>query len=432
MKSKKHSGFFADQDRLNMDDYVVFDYVFESFVEPEDAAAHLCQEQSTAQWKRPGVDEDLRGQFGAKVIDLKVDKVLEKPSLKLPATPDQKSYVCTVKIAHPHGNFGPKIPNLLTAACGEGAFYSPGISLIKLMDIEFPDAYLQNFEGPQFGIKGLRDMLGIYDRPLFFGVIKPNIGLPPDPFAELARESWMGGLDIAKDDEMLCDVEWSPFDERTFKLGKARLECEQITGHKKIYLANITDEVDRLIDLHDIAVENNANALMLNTMTVGLSAVRMVRKHAQVPLVAHFDFIAPFSRIPNFGVDTKLITKLQRIVGFDAIILAGFGARMKTSDQEVFENVNECLKPMGHIKPALPVPAGSQWAASTGELYERLKTIDFGIVPGRGVFGHPQGPKAGAASLLQGWEAYSKGLNLGKYAQDHPELKAAIEAFGSN
>jgi len=166
-------------------------------------------------------------------------------------------------------------------------------------------------------------------------------------------------------------------------------------------------------------------------MTVGLSAVRMVRKHTQVPLVAHFDFIAPFTRIPNFGVDTKLITKLQRMVGFDVIILAGFGARMKTSDAEVFENVNECLKPLGHMKRALPVPAGSQWAGSTGELYQTLKTIDFGIVPGRGVFGHPMGPKAGAASLLQGWEAFKEGVSLEEFARTHPELKAAIEEFGT-
>jgi ribulose-bisphosphate carboxylase large chain len=174
--------------------------------------------------------------------------------------------------------------------------------LIKLLDIEFPDSFLQHFEGPKFGITGLRDMLGVHDRPLFFGVIKPNIGLPPEPFAELARESWLGGLDIAKDDEMLGDVEWSPFSERTARVGKARLECERITGRPNIYLANITDEVDRLTALHDIAVQNGANALMLNTMTVGLSAVRMVRKHTRVPLVAHFDFIAPFTRMPNFGV----------------------------------------------------------------------------------------------------------------------------------
>ena len=56
MTSNIDSGFFADQAQLNMEDYVVFDYIFESFIDPEEAAAHLCQEQSTAQWKRPGVD----------------------------------------------------------------------------------------------------------------------------------------------------------------------------------------------------------------------------------------------------------------------------------------------------------------------------------------------------------------------------------------
>jgi ribulose-bisphosphate carboxylase large chain len=302
--------------------------------------------------------------------------------------------------------------------------------LIKLRDIEFPESYLKHFAGPKFGITGLRKMLDVYDRPIFFGVIKPNIGLSPEPFAELARESWLGGLDIAKDDEMLCDVDWSPLSVRTARVGKARLECQQITGRPKIYLANITDEVDRLKALHDTAVKNGTNALMLNTMTVGLSAARMLRKYSRVPLVAHFDFIAPFTRIPYFGVDTKLITKLQRMVGFDVIILAGFGARMKTSDAEVFENVNECLKPLGHMKRALPVPAGSQWAGTTGMLYEKLKTIDFGIVPGRGVFGHPMGPRAGAASLLQGWQAFKEGVSLENYAATHPELKAAIEEFG--
>jgi ribulose-bisphosphate carboxylase large chain len=425
-------GFFADQTSLDMEQYVILDYYFESVIDPEEAAAHLCQEQSTAQWKRVGVDEDLRDRFGAKVIDLNVESVLDRPSYPLPDAENDKAYSCRVKIAHPHRNFGPKLPNLLTAACGEGAFYSPGISVIKLLDIEFPISYLQHFEGPKFGIEGLRDILGVYDRPLFFGVIKPNIGLPPEPFAELAYQSWLGGLDIAKDDEMLGDVEWSPLSERAEKLGKARLESERITGEKKIYLANITDEVDRLVELHDIAVERGANALMVNGMTTGLSAVRMLRKHTKVPLVAHFDFIAPFTHISYFGVHSKVITKLQRLVGFDTIIFPGFGARMKTTDSEVMLNVQECLKPLGHLKKSLPVPAGSQWAGSTAVLYKKLETIDFGIVPGRAVFEHPMGPRGGAASLRQGWEAVASGQTLEAYAENHPELQQAIERFGNS
>ena len=424
----RDTGFFADRTSLDMENYIVLDYCFESVVDPEEAAAHLCQEQSTAQWKRVGVDEDLRDRFGAKVIDLVVSGVLDQPSYPLPSVEPAKTYQCRVTIAHPHGNFGPKLPNILTAALGEGAFYSPGIATIKLIDIEFPEIFLRHFEGPKFGIQGLRDILEVYDRPIFFGVVKPNIGLSPDDFAELAYQSWLGGLDIAKDDEMLSDVTWSPLRERAEKAGKARLKAEEITGEKKIYLANITDEVDQLINLHDIAVERGANALMVNGMTTGLSAIRMLRKHTQVPLVAHFDFIAPLTHISYFGVHTKVMIKLQRLAGFDVIIFPGFGARMKTPDDEVLQSVQECLKPWGHIKTALPVPAGSQWAASTAVLYERLKTIDFGIVPGRAVFAHQMGPKGGAASLRQGWEAVATGKSLEAYAQNHKELQLAIES----
>jgi ribulose-bisphosphate carboxylase large chain len=429
MSESDKQGFFADQADLAMDDYLIFEYYFETTIDPEEAAAHLCQEQSTAQWKRVDVDEDLRDRFGAKVIDLKVEKEQASPSYCLPQDIGKHTYVCHVRIAHPHANFGPKLPNILTAAGGEGAFYSPGIPVIKLLDIGFPNNFLQAFQGPKFGINGLRDILGVHDRPLFFGVIKPNIGLAPEPFAELAYQSWLGGVDIAKDDEMLCDVEWSPLSKRAKLLGDARKKSEQETGKSKIYLANITDEVDRLIELHDIAVEAGANAVMVNGMTTGLSAVRMLRKHTQVPLVGHFDFIAPFTQIPFYGVHSKLITKLQRLVGFDSIIMPGFGARMKTADDEVLVNVQECFKPFGHIKDTLPVPAGSQWAGSTIKLYEKLSTIDFGIVPGRGVFGHPMGPRGGAASLIQGWESVQKGIKIEEYAKDHPELKAAIDVF---
>ncbi len=432
MVSKALQGFIATQADLNMEEYVIFDYLFETTEDPMEAAAHLCQEQSTAQWKRVDVDEDLRDQFGAKVIDLSIIQKLDKPTYDALANTQKETTQCRVKIAHPHRNFGPKLPNLLTAAGGEGAFYSPGISTIKLMNMTFPESFLTQFEGPKFGVQGFREFLDVYDRPLFFGVIKPNIGLPPEPFADLAYQSWLGGLDIAKDDEMLSDTPWSPLAERAALLGQARLKSEEITGEKKMYLANITDEVDRLIELHDIAVERGANALMLNTMTVGLSAVRMLRKHTKVPLVAHFDFIAPFTFIPYYGVHSKVMTFLQRLVGFDVIIFPGFGSRMKTSDEEVRINVEECLRPIGPLKDALPVPAGSQWAGSTVDLYNSLGTVDFGIVPGRAVFEHPMGPKGGAASLRQGWDAFVADQSLETYAQNHVELRQAIEKFGKS
>jgi ribulose-bisphosphate carboxylase large chain len=423
------AGFYARRADLNPDDYIELDFDFECAGDPHEAAAHLCSEQSTAQWRRVGIDEDFRPRFAAKVVHLHAEP---RPGFSIPVDPAVTGSVhaCRVTIMHPHGNFGPRLPNLLSAVCGEGTFFSPGIPLIRLQDIRFPDAYLAAFEGPRFGIAGLRERLQAFDRPIFFGVIKPNIGLPPDAFAELGYQSWLGGLDIAKDDEMLADMPWCPLSERAALLGDAARRAATETGVPKIYLANITDEVDRLTELHDVAVAAGAGALLVNAMPVGLSGVRMLRKHAKVPLIAHFPFIAAFGRLAAYGVHSRVMTRLQRLAGFDAVIMPGFGSRMMTPEQEVLDCIGACLEPMGPIKPVLPVPGGSDSAATLETVYRKVGHVDFGFVPGRGVFGHPMGPRGGAASIRQAWEAIAKGLPVADHAATHPELRAALETFG--
>ena len=430
MHASEIDGFFVDEAELDREAHLILDYRIECSGDPRVAAAHLCSEQSTAQWRRVGVDEDYRPTFAAKVLDIEVETESSGTSYALDPPVTGPISACRVRIAHPHANFGPRLPNLLSAVLGEGAFFAPDVPLVKLLDIQFPDRFLDAFDGPQFGLDGLRRLWKIHDRPFFFGVIKPNIGLGPEPFAELGRQGWVGGLDIAKDDEMLADPEWSPIARRSALLGAARRQAEQETGVPKVYLANITDEVDRLLPLHDLVVANGANAVMVNALPVGLSAVRMLRKHAQVPLVAHFPLIAASSRLPYFGVHTRVWTKLQRLAGFDVVIMPGFGSRMMTAADEVLECIAACVEPMGQIMPSLPAPGGSDSAVTLPHVYGQVGGPDFGFVPGRGVFGHPMGPAGGAASLRQAWEAIAAGESLSRKADQSPELAAALAAFG--
>lgn len=422
--------FYAEAYELDPDDYISLTYYFETSHDPYETAAHLCQEQSTAQYKRVGVDEDFRPKHASKIRRLyKVEDTSLFEEGAQPGSAERAKKGWMVDIVYPHINFGPRIPNMLTAICGEGAFHSPHIDTIKLMDINFPDTYLEKFEGPQFGIAGIRDQLQVFDRPLTLGVIKPNIGLDPNPFGELAYEAWLQGLDVAKDDELLCDTPWSPFVRRTEILGKLRLKAEHETGRPKVYLANITDEVDRMHDLYEIGLKNHVNSMMINGMTTGLSIVRVLAKKGRVPLYSHFDFIAPFTQDRFFGVSLKVVIKLHRLAGFDAMIYQGLGDRMRTSVKDVLDGFHACLEPMGSIRPILPVPAGSQWAGSLGILYQLFnKNKDFAIVPGRAVFAHPMGPGAGAKALLQGWDAVTNNIPLSEYALDHPELSAAISS----
>lgn len=420
--------FYAESYDFNPDDYVILEYYFETDANPYETAAHLAQEQSTAQYKRVAVDEDFRPRHAAKVISVEQNTNTElfydenNPGAEAGVT---KGW--WAKIAYPHGNFGARIPNLMTAACGEGAFHSPDMNTIKLMDIHFPDDYLAGFSGPRFGLQGIRHMLEVYERPLTLGVIKPNIGLPTAPFAELGYKAWQGGLDIAKDDELLCDVPPNTFADRTAALGKYRLQVEKETGRKKMYLANITDEVDRVLELHDLAIKNHTNAVMINGMTTGLSIVRVLAKKGQLPLFSHFDFVAPFTQRRRFGVHLQVVTKLMRLSGYDCVIYQGLGERMRTTEMDILLAFKACVEPMGKIAPSLPVPGGSQWAGSMGSLFQLFGSYDFGIVPGRAVFSHPMGPAAGAAALLQGWQAAADNIPLDQYAREHIELQRAID-----
>lgn len=410
-------GFFAEASSLDLEKYLLFTYRFETSLNPRLATANLCCEQSTAQWKRPGREEDFRPLHGAKCVELREEGSRES----------RKIY--EVVVAHPWINFGARIPNLLSAAAGEGPFYCPGIEKIKWTDIHFPASYLALFEGPQFGLKGLREILGVYERPIFIGVVKPNIGLPPEEFAEIAYQSWLGGLDIAKDDEMLGDIDWSPLPERARCCSTKMQKAIQETGQKKIYLASITDEVDQISFLHDQAVQNGANCVMLNGIFTGVSAVRALRRISRVPVMSHFTGTAAFSRLPDFGMSSLVYTKLQRLAGADLIGLAGFGERMHNSDEEVLANIQACLEPWQHIVPVLPIPGGSDWAGSLPLVHQKIGHADFGFISGRGVFGHPQGPAAGAKSLHEAWEAIQKKISLEDYAKEHAALFQALKAF---
>lgn len=425
-------GFFIDETKLDPQTHVFCVYEFECDINPKLAAASLCSEQSTAQWKRPGLNEDFRPQYAAKVCSLEVISQSNNPVYSYDWLKSSGPfYWCRVRVAHPIINFGPRIPLMLSFLLGEGAFYCPGISSIRLQDIFFPDSYLKDFEGPQFGVAGLRQLLKIEneERPLFVGVVKPNIGLSPKDYAELAYQSFLGGLDIAKDDEMLGDTDYSRTKVRSQLTSQKRLLAEEQTGSPKLQLANLTDENDSMPFLYEEAKAHGANVMMLDHYFTGFSSIRSLRRYADTPIMTHFAGQALFDRMTHFGVDGVVLVKLQRMMGADIIGLPGFGGRMKNNDDSVLKNVKACLEPMGSIRPALPIAGGSDWAGTLPMVYEKIGSVDFGFISGRGIYSHPQGPKAGAQSLCQAWDAIKKKASLEEYAKSHAALKQALDFF---
>lgn len=113
-----------------------------------------------------------------------------------------------ITIGYPDINFSRDIPALLVTVFGK-------ISMdgrIKLLQLGFSDNFLRAFPGPKFGLNGVRDLLGVYDRPLLMSIFKSVIGLNVDELREQFIRQALGGVDLIKDDEILFENKLTPIE----------------------------------------------------------------------------------------------------------------------------------------------------------------------------------------------------------------------------
>lgn len=399
------------------ENHIEVKYYIKTQLELEKAAEIIAALQSIGIWT--GIGERFKStlyKYAAKVVDVfKIEKGLKSSGF--------------IKIAFPYINFGFNIPNLLSTVAGE--LYEMNIfDSIKLLDIEFPFSYLSKFIGPKFGIKGCRDILGIYGRPIIGAIIKPCVGLSAQQLAELAYEGFAGGIDFIKDDELLSDASYNTVSERVKKVTEKIKQVEDETGEKKMYAFNITGRLDRLRELHDTVVENGGKCIMINAAVVGLEAMRELAEYSELPIHCHRVFSAILVRNNSFNISFPLLTKLYRLCGADQIHCGAIQGKLFENDDEVLSNMQECTKEFGSIKPAMPISSGGQWAAKAQVNASKIGHYDFIHLAGSGTYSHPDGPFAGARSMRQAWDAVLKGISLEEYAKEHIELKRAIEFFG--
>jgi len=133
---------------------------------------------------------------------------------------------------------------------------------------------------------------------------------------------------------------------------------------------------------------------------------------------------------PFTGVSTHILhAKLPRLVGADVEIFPTPRGKFQILKERIAWVVHQCRAPFYHIKRTLPGPGGGIHAGILPEHIEDFG-LDLIVAAGGAVHGHPMGGTAGAKALLQAIEAYIKKVNIEEYADEHTELKAAIEKWG--
>lgn len=252
----------------------------------------------------------------------------------------------------------------------------PGVGVERL---ELPESLLERFKGPRFGVKGLRNLLGVSQRPLFCTALKP-MGLSASDLSDLAYRFALGGVDMIKDDHGLADQPFAPFRERVRQCTKAVERANRETGGKSIYIPNITASAHQILENALFAKEKGAGGLLVAPGLVGLDTMRRLADDDRIalPIISHPAFQGSFVTNPDSGVSHYvLFGQLPRLAGADASIFPNYGGRFSFTREDCCHIVRGAAVPMAHIKPIFSAPGGGM---SLERIPEMIQTYGRDVI----------------------------------------------------
>ncbi|HEX5783186.1 MAG TPA: RuBisCO large subunit C-terminal-like domain-containing protein, partial [Burkholderiaceae bacterium] len=128
----------------------------------------------------------------------------------------------------------------------------------KMIDFWVPPEVIRQFDCPATNLQDLWRILGrpVQDGGYISGtIIKPKLGLRPEPFAQAAYEFWLGG-DFIKNDEPQGNQVFAPLKKTIPLVYDAMKRAMDETGQAKLFSMNITaDDHHEMLARADFALE---------------------------------------------------------------------------------------------------------------------------------------------------------------------------------
>lgn len=342
--------------------------------------------------------------------------------------PVMRTYL--VQVAFPAVNAAGQLPMLLTTVFGDIS----QVGRIKLVDLVLPPTFLAGFRGPRHGVDGIRRLTGVHERPLVCAILKPCIGLSARQSARLFGELARGGADIVKDDELNGQNEPGQLRERVAAIAEERRQVEAEEGRRVLYMSNVTDRADRMLEKARIAVDAGADAVMLTAITTGWGALQQVTEDdaVGVPVYAHSALSAPLSMSPNYGMSSHLVLgKIPRLAGADMSSFSTPFGRFPARPEKWARLAKVLRSPMGALAPTMPLTGGGLDALVAAPALAALGP-DVVLIGGGRVQGHPMGHRAGVRSLRLAIDAAMEGRALSDLAQENPEIACLLPSDGGS
>jgi len=401
-----------------------------------ETAAHFAAESSTG----TNVDVSTTDDF-TKGVDALVYEIDEAKEL--------------MKIAYPTDLFDRNIidgramlASFLTLTIGNNQGMGD-VEYAKMHDFWFPPAYLRLFDGPSTDISNLWRVLGrpVVDGGFIVGtIIKPKLGLRPQPFAKAAYDFWLGG-DFIKNDEPQGNQVFARLKETITAVADAMRRAQDDTGMPKLFSANITaDDYNEMIARGEFILETFAEnadhvAFLVDGYVAGPAAITTARRYfpnqyLHYHRAGHGAVTSPQTQR---GYTAFVLAKMARCQGASGIHVGTMSYGKMEGDKDD-TNIAYMIErdsadgPYFHqewagMRPTTPIISGGMNALRLPGFFDNLGHSNLILTAGGGSYGHVDGPAAGATSLRQAEACWRSGADPLAFAQEHREFARAFESF---
>jgi len=323
------------------------------------------------------------------------------------------------------------------------------VKCLQMQDFYIPWAMLRLFDGPS---KDITDMWDILGRPRVDGgyiagtIIKPKLGLRPEPFAKAAYQFWLGG-DFIKNDEPQGNQTFCPMKKVLPLVYDSMKRAMDETGEAKLFSANITaDDHYEMLARADFVLETfgpdaNKVAFLVDGYVGGPGMITTARRqypnqYLHYHRAGHGCITSPSA---VRGYTAFCLGKMSRLQGASGIHVGtmGFGKMEGGNEDKIMAYMierDECQGPVyfqkwNGMKPTTPIISGGMNALRLPGFFENLGHGNVINTSGGGSYGHIDSPAAGAISLKQSYQCYKEGADPIEFAKDHKEFARAFESF---
>jgi ribulose-bisphosphate carboxylase large chain len=421
---KKMGYWDADYVAKETDVLAMFRMTPQKGVDPEECAAAVAGESSTATWTVVWTDRLTACEmYRAKAY--RVDLV---PNTG-PGTDNEAQYFAY--IAYDIDLFeGNSIANLTASIIGN-VFGMKAVKALRLEDMRIPVAYLKTFQGPATGVIVERERMDKFGRPLLGATTKPKLGLSGRNYGRVVYEALKGGLDFMKDDENINSQSFMHWRDRFLYCMDAVNKASAATGEVKGHYMNVTaGTVEEMIERAEFAKSLGSIIVMID-LVIGYSAIQTMaiwaRKNDMI-LHLHRAGNSTYSRQKNHGMAFRVICKWMRMAGVDHIHAGTVVGKLEGDPMMIrgyYDTLLDTHTPIqlekgiffeqdwASLNKCMPVASGGIHA---GQMHQLLTYLGHDVVLqfGGGTIGHPDGIQAGAIANRTALEVMVQAQNEGR------------------